>query len=274
LFSLHKISVSVLLFVFASCASGQDLYIVSAGADQAGMGYSCIAKPGFWSSFSNQASLAFRKQLSAGINYENRFNIKELGTRTAGIVIPAGKTTLGIVYSNFGYKYFSRHKAGIACGLNLSEKLAAGVQIDYLLEHTPGEYPQKNALTFEAGVLFDVSEKTRLGFRIFNPVPEPIRKSYLPSAIEAGTQINLSRQVSATAQAEMSTGRNVRISMGLEYRISARLQLRGGFSSGNTLFCFGMGYNVKSVAVDLGFMIHDRLGVSSSLSIVYEINKQ
>jgi hypothetical protein len=273
LFSLHKIPVSVLLFAFASCVSGQDLYIVSAGADQAGMGYSCIAKPGFWSSFSNQATLAFNRQFSAGINYENRFNIRELGTRSARIIFPAWNTTMGVVYSNFGYRYFSRHKTGFACGMKLSETLAAGIQIDYLHEHTPGDYQQKNAITFEGGVLFAASDHTKLGLRIFNPVPGSIRKSFLPSAIETGTEINLSRLVSATAQAELATGRKARLSVGLEYQVSRGLQLRGGFSSGNTLFCFGLGYRAGPAQVDIGFMIHERLGVTSSASIIYAFNK-
>jgi hypothetical protein len=274
LFSLHKIPVSVLLFIFASYASGQDLYIVSTGADQAAMGYSCIAKPGFWSSFSNQASLPYQKQFSAGFNYENRFNISELGTRTIGMTAPAGKTTISAVYSNFGYRYFSRHKAGIGCGLILSDKFAAGVQIDYIYEHTPGEYQKKNAVTFEAGILYETSDKTRLGIRVFNPVPPSIRKCYLPSAIEAGTEISLNSQVSATAQIEMATGRKPRLSAGLECRVLSRLNLRGGFSSGNTLLSFGMGYKIRSSTIDLGFMIHEKLGVTSSLSIIYTFIKK
>jgi hypothetical protein len=49
------------------------------GAGEAGMSYSCIMKKSFWSSFQNQASLAFNTSLSAGINYGNRFGNKELG---------------------------------------------------------------------------------------------------------------------------------------------------------------------------------------------------
>ena len=55
-------------------------------------------------------------------------------------VIPAGKASIGAAYSHFGYSDFKRDVAGLACGLKLSEKIAAGVQIDYFSERTSGEY--------------------------------------------------------------------------------------------------------------------------------------
>jgi hypothetical protein len=70
LFSLHKISVSVILIFSCYTASGTDPYRLSAGASEAGTGYSCIANPGFWSSFHNQALLAGLKSSSFGFGYE------------------------------------------------------------------------------------------------------------------------------------------------------------------------------------------------------------
>jgi hypothetical protein len=235
------------------------------------MGYSCIAKPGFWSSFSNQASLTFQQYPAAGINYENRFGIIELGTRTAGLILPAGRATLGGVYRNFGYRYFSRHSAGIACGMKLSEKLSAGVQADYFYERTPGEGTRRSSLTFEAGVLVSAGKNTTIGFRIFNPVPGSFRKNWLPSSITTGAEIRLNRLVSATADAELSTGGKARFSIGFEYLIVKNLQIRGGYGSGGSVFCFGIGYKMKSVKIDMGFILHERLGMTSSASLIYEL---
>ena len=90
--------------------------------------------------FITRQALDINKSLSAGFNYENRFSIREIGTRTAGIIIPAGKASFGAIYSYFGYSDFRREMTGIACGLKLSEKIAAGVQVDYFSERTHGEY--------------------------------------------------------------------------------------------------------------------------------------
>jgi hypothetical protein len=111
--SLLKISVSF-LFIFSSLtASGGNPFRFSAGAGEAGISYVCVMKNGFWSSFHNQAALSLNNSLTAGINYEKRFSIPELGIRTAGIIIPTGKASLAAIYSHFGYSDFKRDMTGL-----------------------------------------------------------------------------------------------------------------------------------------------------------------
>ena len=237
------------------------------------MNYSCVMRPGFWSSFHNQASLCQNNSLSFGVNYENRFNISELGTRTAGLIIPAGKTVLGVLYSNFGYSDLMRQSAGIACGMKLSGKISAGIQIDYFGEKRSGEnMTAGRPVTFEAGVMMIPSEKIRIGLHLFNPVPGSLRKSYLPSSIRAGAGIDLSDGLFAGAELQISTGKKLIIRTGFEYETAKKFMIRGGFSSENTSFSFGIGYSMKFVTIDLGFLTHERLGITSSASLIFKIN--
>ena len=271
MYSLHKISVSVLLIFLSLSASGGDHYRIPAGAAEAGMGYSCVMKSGFWSSFHNQASLTLNKSFSFGFNYENRFNISELGTRSAGLIIPAGKASLGALYSHFGYRDFSRQTAGLACGLNLSEKISAGIQVDYFSEKTSGEYINRQSLTFEAGLLLILSENIRFGIHVFNPVPNSMRRRYMPSSVRAGAGIYLSKLLFAGAEVEMSTGEELILKTGFEYEAGKRVFLRGGFNTDNTSFSFGLGYLLKFVKIDIGFATHEKLGVTSSASIIFQL---
>jgi hypothetical protein len=269
--SLLKISVSILLLFLSVTASGNP-YRFSAGAAEAGMGSFCITGNGFWSSFRNQALLGFNNSFSAGANYENRFGISELGTRTAGMIIAADRTSLGIVYSHFGYPDFRREMGGISCGMALSDKISAGVQIDYFSEKTSGEYDNNRILTYEAGLLIIPSEKIRVGIHIFNPVPNSLRKSSLPSTLRAGAGIELSKVLYAGAEAEMSSGEKLILRTGFEYEAFKKFWLRGGFSSENTSFTFGTGYLFKSIKLDLSFATHERLGVTSSVSLIFKIH--
>jgi hypothetical protein len=271
LYSLHKIAVSVLLLLFCSNLFGGNPYRIPAGAGESGMGSICITMNGFWSSFHNPALLAYNKSFSAGINYENRFNISELGTRTAGVIIPAGNSSLGILYSDFGYNHFRRETAGISCGISLTEKIAAGVQIDYFSEITTSEYNRRHSVTFEAGLLIFPSENLSLGINIFNPVPNSLRKSFLPTALSAGAGIKLNKVLFAGAEAEISSGRNIIIRTGFEYEVFSRFRLRGGFCTENTSFSFGLGYILKSFQLDLGFATHEKLGITSSVSVIIKL---
>lgn len=270
--SLLKISVSVLLIIFSLTASGGDPYRPSAGAGEAGTGYVCIIKSSFWSSFHNQATLAFNNSLSFGFNYEDRFNIRELGTRSAGVIIPAGKVSLGAVYSHFGYTDFKRDMTGLACGMKLSDKISAGVQVDYFSERTSGEYTNNKSITGEAGLLIVLSENTRLGIHIFNPIPNSLRKTFLPMSLRIGAGTYLNKSLFAGVEAEMSTGSKLIIRTGFEYEAAKKLWLRGGFNTDNNSFSFGFGWLVKIVQMDVGFVTHEKLGVTPSVSLIFKIH--
>lgn len=269
--SLHKLSVSILIILISLDASGIDHYHLSAGAGEAGAGNLCVAKTGFWSSFHNQALLAQNNSLLLAINYENRFNISQLGTRTLGLIIPAGKTSLGLVYSSFGYADFKRGMTGLACGLNLSEKFSAGVQVDYFAEMVPGEYDDIHLVTGEAGIIFSASENTTIGIHIFNPVPASIRKSKMETTLHAGAGTRLNNLLFAGAEVVMSTGSNIDLRLGFEYEMLKKFWLRSGFKTENNSFTFGFGYLAKFVKLDLAFATHEKLGVTSSASLIFKI---
>jgi hypothetical protein len=272
LISLLKISVSVFYVFLSITAWCSNPYRISAGAGEEGMGNVCVMKNGFWASFQNQASLADNNSFSAGINYENRFSIEELGTRTAGIIFPAAKASLGVVYSHFGYSDFKRDMGGVACGIKLSQKISAGVQIDYFSEKASGEYYNYNAVTFEAGLVIKPSESIRIGIHLFNPVPNSIRKTFLPTTLRVGAGTYLNNLLFAGAEVEKSSGDDLIIRTGFEYEAAKKLWIRGGFSTCNNSFSFGLGYLTKIARLDLAFLTHEKLGVTSSVSLIFIIH--
>jgi hypothetical protein len=270
--SLPKISVSVLLFFSFLAASGEDPYRTSAGAGEAGKGFVCVIKDGFWSSFHNQAILADNNSFSIGFNYENRFNIGELGTRSVAMIIPGGKTSVGVIYSHFGYTDFKRDMSGLACGMKLTNRIAAGLQVDYFAERTIGEYSNIQSVTCEVGLLFSPSENTKIGLHLFNPVPNSLRKTFLPTSLRIGAGTNLNKLLFTGIEAEMSSGSNLIFRTGFEYEAAKKLWLRGGFCTDNNSFSFGLGFLLKIVQMDVSFVTHEKLGVTSSVSLIFKIH--
>ena len=230
------------------------------------MGYACIAREGLWSSFHNQALLAFNQSLRVSAGYENRFGLRELGTTTAGLTIPAGKASAAAAVSHFGFSGFRRDAVVAACGLMLGKALAAGVQADYFSEKADGGYGYTRYLTFEAGALIIPSENVRIGLHIFNPLPNSLRKNDLPMVISAGAGIKLNSSLFAGAEAEMSSGLKPLVRTGFEYEAVKRLWLRAGYSTENNSFSFGTGFRFGTVTGDLGFVSHETLGFTSSVS--------
>jgi hypothetical protein len=270
--SLLKIPVSILFIIFSLTASGGDPYRPSPGAAEAGMGYACIMKKGFWSAFHNQATLAFNNSFCFGFNYQNRFGLSELGTRSAGLIIPAGKASMGAIYKHFGYADFKRSMTGLACGIKLSGMLAAGIEVDYFSEKAGGEYFNYQSVTCEAGLLITPDEKTRIGIHVFNPVPNSLRKSCMPTRLRVGVGTDLNQSLFAGLEAEMSSGSRLILKTGFEYEAVKHFNIRSGFSTENNSFSFGVGWLIKMVMVDLGFLTHERLGLTSSASLIFKIH--
>jgi len=162
--------------------------------------------------------------------------------------------------------------AGLACGLKLSDKIAAGVQIEYFSERTSGEYNNNQFITFETGLIVSPSENIRLGLHLFNPVPNSLRKNYQPVSLIVGAGIDMNKILFAGAEVEMSTGSNLILRTGFEYEAVKNLLLRAGFSTNNNSFCFGTGYQAGIVKIDLGFVTHETLGVTSSVSLIFKIH--
>ena len=270
--SLLKISVSVLLIFFSLTTFAGDPYRPTAGAGEAGTEYICIMKNSFWSSFHNQAALAYNNSFSFGFNYDNRFNISELGTRSLGLIIPAGNASLGAIYSHFGYSDFKRDMMGLACGMKLSGKISAGLQVDYFAERTSGEYENNQSVTCEAGLIITPSENTRIGIHLFNPIPNSLRKISLPMSLRVGAGTYLNKSLFTGVEAEMYSGSKLIIKTGFEYEAAKKLWLRGGYSTDNNSFSFGLGWLIKMVQMDIGFITHEKLGVTSSVSLIFKIH--
>jgi hypothetical protein len=274
LFSLLKIIVSVCVVFLSLEAYAGDPLGSKAGARGTGMAHVCVINDDLWSSFNNQASLAYNKSASFGFNYENRFGISELGTRSTGLVLPAGSVSLGAVYSYFGYSEFRRQMMGLACGMPLSGTISAGVQIDYFSEKTSGEYQNNQIVTCEAGILVNASEKVRLTIHVFNPVPNSVRRSELPTSLKTGAMVNLNKELSAGAEVVFNSGKKLILRTGFEYEAAAKFRVRCGFSSENNSFCFGFGYLAGRAKVDIGFATHERLGITSAISIIYNFQNK
>jgi hypothetical protein len=106
---------------------------------------------------------------------------------------------------------------------------------------------------------------------VFNPVPNSVRKSDMPSGLSIGAAVSLNKGLFVGVETGIITGQKLFIRTGFEYEAVKNFQVRGGFSTENSSFSFGLGYLLKSMKIDLSFSTHDRLGVTSSVSIIFKI---
>jgi hypothetical protein len=149
--------------------------------------------------------------------------------------------------------------------------IIAGIQIDYISERTSGEYLNNTFLTCEAGIQIEPTSATRLGLHIFNPVPNSLRKYYMPTEIRIGAGYNINPLVFIGIEIEKSTRSDLVLKTGFEYELVNKLVLRGGFSSNTGSLIFGIGYKTKFLVADIAFVTHERLSVTPSVSIILSL---
>lgn len=266
--ALQKIKISLLFLVLSIAVQAQNPYRLAAGARQTGLAYTSVATEGFWASFHNQGALGLERKLSFGLNHESRFGIAELSNKTFGLILPTGRGALGAVYSYYGYSEYNRHTMGLSYGLMIGKKLSAGVQTDLYSTRQAGNYENTNELTFEAGILFLPVQSLKIGLHVYNPLPNSLRNNDLPTVIKLGTAYKFSSLFMAAIELEaLSTGSNV-VRFGMEYEALTNLYLRGGVLTNPFGFSFGAGYSGRIFQLDIGFITHENLGLTPSLSLV------
>ena len=87
--------------------------------------------------------------------------------------------------------------------------------------------------------------------------------------VGAGTYLN--KSLFTGVEVEMYSGSKLIIKTGFEYEAAKKLWLRGGYSTDNNSFSFGLGWLIKMVQMDIGFITHEKLGVTSSVSLIFKI---
>lgn len=265
---------SVLLFI----VSFQQVYALNGnvpeGARSSAMGGASVALSDFWSLQNNQAGLAFYNQLSAGAYYENRFLTKELSLKSGGVVLPTNSGVFGLKLSYFGFSQYNESKFGLAYARRLSEKIAVGIQLDYLLASFGNDYGKKGIVTFEIGFLSKINDHLSLGAYIFNPINAKVADyadERLPANIRLGASYAFDDKLMVTAEVEKDTEFDPMAKFGIEYRIIEEIYVRGGIATNPGLYSFGFGLNLKNLKLDFSSSIHQVLGYSPQISMIYRI---
>lgn len=249
--------------------------IFPTGGKSTAMAGASITNRDLWSAFNNQAALADIRNISAGLIYENKFLLKELGTKAGVFALPINKGTFALSFSQFGFSLYNENKIGLAYAMPLGKNFNAGVQIDYLMTQLAEDYGKKGLFTFEIGLLAKLSDKMYMGAQIYNPLRVKLTdyvEERIPSYIRFGMTYIFSKSVNLVVEAEKDINHKPIFKLGAEYEIVNNIYVRTGIASNPSIFSFGFGVNLKKIKIDFGTSKHTSLGYSPALSLMYGFN--
>ena len=176
------------------------------GARSLGLGHANVTLHDIWCANNNQAGLAYIKSLEIGFSYETRYGLAELGLKNLNAAIPLKVGVMGFTIQQFGFSDYNENKFGLAYGLKVSENVAIGAQVDYLLVSIAEAQTQnKTGFTAEIGLQAKLTDQLTLGIHVFNVPNTSLSGDFrqkIPMIISAGLNYTFSKKVFAVIDIE------------------------------------------------------------------------
>jgi hypothetical protein len=242
------------------------------GARSASMSNAVVALEDVWSFHHNPAGLASLKSISAGVSYENRFLLRELQSQGVAVAVPLKKGVISVGGQFYGYQQFRSRKAGLGYSMLLSERFAAGVQVNYASVILNENYGSRHSATAEVGILAKITDQWKIGMSAFNlgrTGLSDFEDDRFSTIMRLGTSYELDKVI-LLAEAEKDLDHPVRLKTGLEYEPLESFFFRAGFATRPIEFSFGFGYRYRFLQLDLGSAYHQQLGWSPHFSLTFQ----
>lgn len=225
-----------------------------------------------WGVQNNQASLAGLQTFQAGIYYEQRFMVSELGMKAFAAAMPTKYGAFGLSVNSFGYSQYGEMKAGLAYSKKLGERFSMGVQLDYFNTRIGENYGSSSTVGGEIGLLAEPVKNLTLGLHLFNPTRSRLEGNLnerIPTIMRFGLSYKFSEQLLVITEAEKDVDYKTTFRGGLEYRPLPVFYIRAGAASGPQLVSMGFGVALKKFRLDIASTFHSQLGFSPSVGLQY-----
>jgi hypothetical protein len=272
---LKKIILIHFLFVVNSynLANGQNILPVGSEAKSLG-GCGLLTNNAFCAA-NNQALMPWQKEKSIGVVFQNYYTVKDLNLINISATIPIENTGYGLNLFSFGNGAYKQQSIGAAVAYAFNTQLSLGMGADY---HTIiiKQYGQNSILTIQGGLCAKVNSKLQLGFHVYNPLRAKFN-NYKDERIASNYRLGLcylaSKLVSIYVEAEKNNLYKANLKTGINYSIKNNFNLRLGFASAQPQFCFGFGYRYKKMTIETASIIHQTIGLSSNISVIFKLGK-
>lgn len=246
------------------------------GGRASSVGHCSVSFHDFWSIENNPAGLAKYPFISVGISYENRFLLKELSNIDAAFVIPVKIGTFGLSFNRFGFENYNENKIGLSYARAFGPYLKMGLQLDYLSFKFSDDYVKRRTVTFGLGLQSDITNDLCLGVYIFNPVNvslKTLNNERVPIVFRFGFTYKMTKDFTAATEIEYDSDKNLDYRIGLEYNILKDFFIRVGVHTRPATACFGIGYEINRVVIDVAATMNQYTGVSFQSSLIFKIKE-
>lgn len=244
------------------------------GGRAAAMGGSTICDRSIWALSNNPAGLVDLQGWHFGLYYENQWMLKETAFKSAGITKDFDRIgCFGFSVSQYGWSGQSENLIGLVYARQFGPYLDMGLRADGWWLHQGEGYPDRFAPTFMLGIQSQVTEKLRIGTSLFNPLNtrlKTLNEDALPIIMRLGCSYQFTDDFLVQCEIEKnSQAQGIRLGGGFEYTLFGQFPIRAGAQYNPNIISFGAGYTIKNLHIDVAAQMHQMLGASVQIGIIY-----
>ncbi len=217
--------------------------------------------------------MPWQKHKGIGISLTNRFGMADVNRAVVAGVVPYKNFGYGMKLTHYGNNAYSEQSIGLSVAHAFNEKLAIGCGADYQSIAIAG-YGHRGVVMAEISLSAKVSEQLLMACRVYNPTRAKFSDysdERLATIWQMGLQYKVNAQVKTVVEVEKSNAFAANIKGGVDYTPAKDVHLRMGFSTLQPQFTFGFGFKYKQCQFEAASAIHQTLGVSSNLSVLFEV---
>jgi hypothetical protein len=258
-----------LLFAFTIKAQGW----LSQGARVGAMANNGVTLIDAFSYHHNPGALGFIEKGTVGLSYESRYALKELQTQSFAVAVPLKAGVISAGGQFYGYDTYRTTRAGMGYSMKLSEKIAAGVQINYLGMRLAPFYGIRHGVSAEFGALAKLTDRVNIGFSVVNIGRAKLseyKDDRYGTLIRLGLSYQLIKELLIVAEIEQEVTFDTRLRAGFEYHPIDLLYIRAGFQGAPMDFAFGFGLKYERFKLDMSTQYNQILGWTPAASFIVD----
>lgn len=227
-----------------------------------------------WSGFDNPANLAFTQNPQLSVQYENRFIINELSTKSLSFALPTTLVNTALSFSHYGFSHYNEMLVGLSFSRHYRNKFSMGLQLNALAAYHPADNNYRYAFVPNLGITTKLSDKVVVGFSAFNPFQQQIANDFqdipLPAIFSLGVGYDITSELVWRSQLDKELSSTMRLATGFEYFFKQKIQFKLGLYTHDYLvFCGGVGFVWDTLRFDCNVDVHPLLGVSPMGRVSY-----
>ena len=266
----------LLLYILFSVGSMSQFAFPTIGARAGAMGGASVALTDFWSAVDNVAALQNVGGPAVGTVLKQTFMMDRLCYKTLAFSVPVSEVgAVAMRYTHFGKAIYSEQRLSAAYSQRLGNHVAVGAELCYLYCGTTDVYYDSyHRLSFAVASQMYITPDITIGFHVFNPFAVALNANYslpIPSVVRLGMAYSITPELMATVELEKNIYMRCSIRSGMEYVFLNGFYARLGFSTAPLIYTFGVGVERGRWSADIGTQVHNALGVSPMLSVMYSI---